>query len=252
MDIRKDNEIVKKYASAYGFIGDNEYKKFLLKKTEKLVGVLYMISKFFPHQDIIAENLKKESIGLLSFVNHTIISSQGWSDDSFEQVKQFVASLVSLLGVARLAGFISEMNYNIILPELQGLVENVEQQIKESLVSISHDFFTSKESITPESQNNSLKEFVPTQVQKSLYKRQDVLNKGHVKDTITGGEKRQDRRGLIVDFFKSTKRPLSIKDVAFSIKNCSEKTIQRELVSMVSEGLLRKEGERRWSKYSLI
>ena len=42
-----------------------------------------------------------------------------------------------------------------------------------------------------------------------------------------------------------------IKDVSPLIKGCSEKTIQRELLSMVKSGILKKEGEKRWSKYSL-
>ncbi len=35
------------------------------------------------------------------------------------------------------------------------------------------------------------------------------------------------------------------------IDDCGEKTIQRELVSMMKEGSIKKEGERRWSQYSL-
>ena len=44
---------------------------------------------------------------------------------------------------------------------------------------------------------------------------------------------------------------LTIKDFAKNIKDCSDKTIQRELISMVTSGVLKKEGERRWSKYFL-
>jgi len=36
-----------------------------------------------------------------------------------------------------------------------------------------------------------------------------------------------------------------------SLKTCSEKTLQRELVSMVEDGVLYKTGEKRWSKYFL-
>jgi hypothetical protein len=35
------------------------------------------------------------------------------------------------------------------------------------------------------------------------------------------------------------------------LSSCGEKTLQRELVSMVSSGVLKKTGEKRWSKYSL-
>ena len=42
-----------------------------------------------------------------------------------------------------------------------------------------------------------------------------------------------------------------IKDVSPLISGCSEKTIQRELLAMVYAGILRKMGEKRWSRYSL-
>jgi len=45
---------------------------------------------------------------------------------------------------------------------------------------------------------------------------------------------------------------LTIKDFSKVITDCSEKTIQRELLDMVEKGIIKKEGERRWSKYSLM
>ena len=42
-----------------------------------------------------------------------------------------------------------------------------------------------------------------------------------------------------------------IKDLTPVIKGCSEKTIQRELATLVDKGIVNKEGERRWSVYSM-
>ena len=42
-----------------------------------------------------------------------------------------------------------------------------------------------------------------------------------------------------------------IKEVSNIVPDVSEKTIQRELLNLVSEGVLKKTGEKRWSKYSL-
>jgi hypothetical protein len=36
-----------------------------------------------------------------------------------------------------------------------------------------------------------------------------------------------------------------------AIVSCGEKTLQRELVSMVKDGVLKKLGEKRWSRYML-
>jgi predicted HTH transcriptional regulator len=44
----------------------------------------------------------------------------------------------------------------------------------------------------------------------------------------------------------------TVKDVAEIITDVSEKTIQRELNSLIEKGQVLREGERRWSKYSVV
>lgn len=65
----------------------------------------------------------------------------------------------------------------------------------------------------------------------------------------TNGTK-NERQTLILSTIKS-KGESSIKDLTDVIKGCSEKTIQRELIALVSSGDLLKTGERRWSRYSV-
>lgn len=60
-----------------------------------------------------------------------------------------------------------------------------------------------------------------------------------------------DRRQKIKALF-SPGVDMTLKDVAKSFADCGEKTIQRELSHLVSEGFLQKRGERRWSTYSLL
>jgi uncharacterized protein with gpF-like domain len=66
-------------------------------------------------------------------------------------------------------------------------------------------------------------------------------------DNFSTSDRTEDIMKIIKDNDKVT-----IKDISSKIKNCSEKTIQRELIKMVSLKLIKKEGERRWSTYSLI
>jgi len=54
----------------------------------------------------------------------------------------------------------------------------------------------------------------------------------------------------ILDFIKGH-NDVSIKDIVPNITGCSEKTVQRELISLIKEGKIKKIGERRWSKYSI-
>ena len=62
--------------------------------------------------------------------------------------------------------------------------------------------------------------------------------------------KRNERQEIILATLK-TQSNLSIKDFSKVIKDCSEKTIQRELIDLVNKGVVKKAGERRWSRYSL-
>jgi hypothetical protein len=90
-----------------------------------------------------------------------------------------------------------------------------------------------------------------TIIQKFSGSRDDLhsfLNSMHQKSSIAP---KNDRQKVIVDTIKE-KGELSIKDLTDVIHGCSEKTIQRELISLVSDGVLSKTGERRWSRYSLM
>jgi hypothetical protein len=57
-----------------------------------------------------------------------------------------------------------------------------------------------------------------------------------------------ERMSQILSFIQKNKQA-SIKDIAGVVKGCSEKTIQRELLSLIQQGLIKKVGERRWSVY---
>ncbi len=83
-----------------------------------------------------------------------------------------------------------------------------------------------------------------------LLKTLSVSGSGRVLYT-TGKNRQKDRRSKILALFKS-KDKLSIRDVVGQVNGCSEKTIQRELLALVRDGLLHKEGERRWSIYSKV
>lgn len=62
---------------------------------------------------------------------------------------------------------------------------------------------------------------------------------------------KQERLNRILEVVRK-RGGASIKDIAAEVKDCGEKTIQRELATLIEEGLIRKEGERRWSIYKPV
>ncbi len=69
---------------------------------------------------------------------------------------------------------------------------------------------------------------------------------------------KKQRRDSITIIIKNSGGSASIKDIINHINtdmqgtlSCSEKTLQRELISMTKDGVLYKTGEKRWSRYGL-
>jgi hypothetical protein len=62
---------------------------------------------------------------------------------------------------------------------------------------------------------------------------------------------KKERRQEITRIIKLLGGSATIKDIKDKIKTIGEKTLQRELVSMVKDGILGKTGEKRWSRYFL-
>jgi len=68
---------------------------------------------------------------------------------------------------------------------------------------------------------------------------------------------KKQRRNDIISIIKNNGGGATITDIRTKIKadfmisfaSCSEKTLQRELVSMTKDGVLNRTGEKRWSKY---
>jgi predicted ArsR family transcriptional regulator len=63
-------------------------------------------------------------------------------------------------------------------------------------------------------------------------------------------DEQKDRRAVILTLLQRKDR-IAIKDVTAVIRDVSDKTIQRELLALVAQGVLIKDGERRWSTYRL-
>ena len=87
-----------------------------------------------------------------------------------------------------------------------------------------------------------------------------ALGERHVRTHGTGAAKGMQpkkqqathgRRERILSVLQE-KGQASIKDVSDIIKDCSEKTIQRELNALIKDNKVVRKGERRWSSYSIL
>ncbi len=212
-----------------GFFSGEPYLKQVFKKTEKVVAALYLVSNLIKDKEPIKWKLRERSMTLMSAAL-TLNDDQSFDKDfAVRTVFSDILEILSTLSLAHMSGLLSEMNYNILRVE----VEKIANILKDNLV------------IERETKGYVLSE--------SFFKEDIIKAKSDVpvvKDKVAEVPKKNNRQETILGLLK-TRSNLTIKDVAQVVTDCSEKTIQRELIDMVEKGLVKREGERRWSRYSL-
>jgi len=239
------------------------YGLFVFQKTEKLVAGVYLLTSYLSDKEPLKWNLRESANIFLK--NSISLSDRVWGEgDLTENILSSIGEISAILGIAKIAGLISINNYEIIKAEFDKLADFINKSsnnLSSAKIAFGDDLFGGAYDFTP-SQNyqNNIQE--PSAETQGFYKGQkdikdnqnySVFNKKVLDKKNSTGEKIKDksnRQDIITSMLKSGVK-LTIKDFTKNIKDCSEKTIQRELLALVAKGVLKKEGERRWSKYFL-
>lgn len=248
---------------------------FIFKKTERLASAIYLLTSFLSDIEPIKWKMRDAVTRLLSYSIN--LSNQGHYDNVLAMNNFTAASLeiVSLLEIADISGIISAMNCKIIKFEIEKIIELIELKEKglndklflsKNFFEIPKEEYSGKDDMRERAGLDLIehKKSVEQNLDKERTFEKDLYDKGHVLIKDTGIEEKTSasfnkghivkdknkRYEVIMNLLKKTKE-IRVKDVSNMISDYSEKTIQRELLSLVDKGILKKEGERRWSKYSL-
>ena len=268
-------------------IDDEKFFEFIYHKAEKLATVIYLVTNLFSASEPLKWQLREKSLLLVSTVS---LSQKSVSEraENLNRCSGIVSDIISLIKISTLANLLSDMNASLIKDNLILLNDAIEsrgdlQEPVRSLV-LPENIFDVEEYLL-ESRNNSMYEKDDTAKQNTKNEKNIQTNKietsnsnvnkfrkqpsvgtkaqqqykGHTSDIYknknvlnkTASKKKEGRRDGIVKLLKK-RGNLTVKDIAGVIPGCSEKTVQRELVAMVSENILKKAGERRWTRYSLV
>jgi Fic family protein len=252
------------------FAGDS-YGLFVFQKVDKLVKAIYLLTGLMSDKEPMRERSRALANKMLE--NALSMSDRIWGEEIYQKNLLSSISEVSVLfDVAEATKMMSKMNHQIITSELKKLAD--------FLVTSSLNYSSAKIAFEPNLFDGNYN-YVPDQtlqVAPAANETQNTIKTNFVKDTNTADKgqtanakneqvekvsltktsipekivkDKTSRQDIILSMLKSGVK-LTIKDFAKNIKDCSDKTIQRELSALVAKGVLKKEGERRWSKYSIV
>ncbi len=227
-----------------------------INRYQKLASAIYLITGFFSDLEPLKWRLRSLSADLVS---NTLRDKLGTTQE-----------ILDLFVVAKNAQLISETNYGILVREFSKLAQEVEKPLEimfpkgelgqTAPASISAPAISTVPSApTPVSEISAPVSVSKPAAQSTPVVRDNLIpplsekkleTKPSLKEFGAVSVKKSGRQSIIIGLLKR-KKEIMIKDVSPLISGCSEKTIQRELSEMVSEGVLAKFGEKRWTRYTL-
>lgn len=216
-----------------------EYYSSIYKKTEKVVCAVFAITDIPKEKDNITDvitdtrRVAKESLVC-------VVDFMSFGGARFEDVVRALLTLRSLLQVLSTLRAVRGELVDVVAREIDGVIKNLSLLQKE----------TRGEGALDSNEQPVFVEAVTAHRKPSVFS-SAVIARPRSSEGVVSSTTSVGRRERILDIMR-TRGVVSIKDISDIITDCSEKTIQRDLMDMIKDNVIQKEGERRWSKYSLV
>lgn len=250
MTVTRDDFVLEK--SIFNNIFEKDIRRiFIYKKAERLAKALHLITPAFVESTCLRNRIDAIAIGLVDAAVVPLGASR-------LALSRELLALSSVLSIARTGGLLSAMNADLITHEAHTLLQEIATYEEPrlfldeslSLSGIAKSIQKHETQKPPKSARPPFRSTQNTPFRQTQSK--DTNLKGHKKDNVDASFGHvKDRRDAILSVIRNKKK-VSIKDISTLILGVSEKTVQRELSALVKSGLVRKQGERRWSVYSLV
>ncbi len=240
-DARNGDFVLEK--SIFNNIFEKDIRRvFIYKKAERLAKAIHLIAPAFAESASLRNRVDAIAIGLIDAAILPLAASR-------TALSRELLALSSVLSMARTGGLLSGMNAELITREAHILLQEVAAYEEPRL------FLDEAPTLSGIAKNaafrGTLQSASPAPAPARGVGRAPAVHKGHIKDTSGVSDIHiKDRREAVLSVIRS-KKTASIKDISTLIRGVSEKTIQRELSSLIGAGMVLKQGERRWSTYSL-
>ena len=218
-------------------------------KTNKLITALYMITDIIDKEEPLRNKLRTLGADIISDIHLLQLSTNvGIPTEIWKKIGE----TVSFLNIAGAVNMISEMNCSILRKEFLALKQSLEESRQTNLLEFFKDENLAPLSTSTTKFNSIGHARIGVQKGSTLMK---ALSRVEMSDRTNFNILKKQRRDEIILVIKNNANSATITDIRIkgqgSLVSCGEKTLQRELVSMVKDSVLYRVGSKRWSKYSI-
>lgn len=202
----------------------------LKQRALKITEALYRTTDLFSDAEPLKWSLRQGGLDILNSVS--LLESAGYEKArEVSRLEILIKNAFLKLELAASGTFISKMNFEVLRREYGALLDKV--------MSVKDSYQKLLDSIVSDQKPTEIAVSVRNLVSDSISEKPDKPNNGH-------------RQGFLLSALKE-RGQASVGDLAKALTGAgfgvSEKTVQRELNSLVSSGAIKQEGEKRWRKY---
>lgn len=216
---------------------------YIYKKAERLAKAIHLITPAFVDSVSLRNRIDRVAVGLVDAACLPPGAAR-------LALSRELLALSSVLSIARTGGLLSSMNADLIAHEAHLLLQEVAAYEEPRLFLDDAPTLADIARRAPHREREVPRPSPQARPRIAGAAKQQA-NKGHeavdVKDVP-----QNSRKDAVLDVLKKHEEGASIKDISTIVRAVSEKTIQRELQALIEAGLVRKEGERRWSTYYIV
>ncbi len=226
---------------------NNEYYSNVFKRTERMVSVVFYVLSYIEKNDHSDFHIKNISEKAMKVHESSLATLSLYEYEVKDKIFPFEQSLVALEGVLNIGNAARVLNDDV-LALLLSEVDLVQRYLR--------NHFTNQAPLTVREQNSISRVATNDRPKASRSigsSRPSRVNipKGDISSDAHMVYSQLVDRSVRIKTVLEAKPESTIKDIAEVITDVSEKTIQRELNSLIEKGQVIRQGERRWSKYSL-
>ena len=212
-------------------------------KITRITEALYRVTDLMPDQEPLKWSLRERAVFLMNFFlgNGT---DRIFKDGLAKRERAFSAlnELLGMLDVASSNTFISRINFEVLSREYTAISECL-KVLKEPEPHLLRE--EEKHSYTPEERQQEPKPPSEPRTENSTF--DGVANGDASTFPESGSRKKKILQHLESNGWVSMGKLVEIFEDRFS-----EKTIQRDLADLAEEGLIKREGDKRWRRYTIL
>lgn len=239
IEFEKDSFLSLKRLSA-----NHTYYNDVFKRAERIASVVFYVLSYIEKTEVTAihhRNLSDKAMRLHECAIASLTLHEYEAKDGLHDFMQALVALESTIHLASAARVLTKDVDRVITNEIDVL----QRTVRNHFIAPDADRFEAPQPSVPAPRRvNSPRATSPRRERPAMPAGDISSDRNRVYQHAPG---RVDRIKTVLE----AKGEATIKDIAEVITDCSEKTIQRDLNSLIESGEVIRHGERRWSRYQI-